>query len=134
MGKSIASFKDLIVYQEAYRASIDVMLEIVSKLPDSEKYDLKDQLRRSCKAISRLIAEGYAKKHQRAGFRKYLDDALGESNEIIVSLNHAKDLYYKYVDIKLCDNLINRYDILGKQIYRLAEAWVYFRRKPSPTS
>jgi hypothetical protein len=26
----------------------------------------------------RLIAEGYAKRHQKAGFQKYLDDALAE--------------------------------------------------------
>ena len=38
------------------------MMKIVPKLPDSEKYDLKDQLARSSKAIPRLIAEGYAKR------------------------------------------------------------------------
>jgi len=40
-----------------------VMKEIAAKLPDSEKYDLKYQLSRTCKAIPRLIAEGYAKRH-----------------------------------------------------------------------
>ena len=77
--KPITSFRDLEVYQNTYKAMLIVMKEIISKLPDSEKYDLKDQLSRSCKAIPRLIAEGYAKRHQRAGFQKYLDDALTES-------------------------------------------------------
>lgn len=123
MNKKIVSFTDLIVYQNSYRSSIEVMKKIVPKLPDEERYDLKDQLRRSCKAIPHLIAEGYAKRHQTKGFQKYLDDALGECNEIIVSLSHAKDIYDRYVDTKLCEELIEIYDITGKQIYKLAESW-----------
>ena len=72
--KKIKSFADLDVYQRTYSAGIEVMNKIVSKLPDSEKRDLKDQLSRSCKAIPRLIAEGCAKRHQKRGFQKYLDD------------------------------------------------------------
>ena len=67
------------------------MKEIVPRLPDSEKFDLKDQLSRSSKAIPRLIAEGFAKKHQKAGFQKYLDDAMAESNETQVSVCQSKD-------------------------------------------
>lgn len=60
--RPIASFRDLEVYQNSYRACIEVMTKIISNLPDSEKYDLKDQLSRSVKAIPRLIAEGVRKK------------------------------------------------------------------------
>ncbi len=66
--KRITSFKDLEVYQSSYNSMLIVMKEIVPKLPENEKYDLKDQLSRACKTIPRLIAEGYAKRHQRAGF------------------------------------------------------------------
>jgi len=61
--KLIVSFHDLIVYQDTYKASITVMTKIVPMLPNSERYDLRDQMSRSCKAIPRLIAEGYAKRH-----------------------------------------------------------------------
>jgi four helix bundle protein len=131
-GKKIVSFTDLIVYQNSYSASLEIMTKLVPKLPDEEKYDLKDQLRRSCKAIPRLIAEGYAKRHQKHGFQKYLDDAIGECNEIIVSLSHAKDIYYKYIDINLCEKLIKGYDITGKQIYRLSEGWSKIKGKSVP--
>ena len=90
--KRITSFKDLEVYQNSYNAMLTVMKEIVPKLPDSEKYDLRDQLSRACKAIPRLIAEGYAKRHQKAGFQKYIDDAMGECNEMVVSLCQARDI------------------------------------------
>lgn len=63
----IVSFRDLIVYQNTYEAMLLVMREIIPKLPGSEKYDLKDQLSRSVKAIPRLIVEGYAKRHQKFG-------------------------------------------------------------------
>lgn len=132
--KKIVSFYDLIVYQNTYKASIEVMTKIVQKLPEEEKYDLADQLRRACKAIPRLIAEGYAKRHQRAGFQKYLDDALSECNEIIVSLSHAKDIYPKYVDVKICEDFISIYDVAGKQIYRLAESWTKFKGKSRPNT
>lgn len=124
----ITSYRDLDVYQRAYNACLSVMKNIVQKLPAEEKYDLKDQLSRSSKSVPRLIAEGFAKKHQRAGFQKYLDDALGESNETQVGLCQSRDIYYKNIDIKLCDELINEYDIISKQIYRLRESWNKFPR------
>ncbi len=79
--KPIKSFKDMVVYQNTYKSMLVVMKEIIPQLPESEKYDLKDQLSCACKAIPRLIAEGYAKRHQKAGFLKYLDDAMAECNE-----------------------------------------------------
>ena len=85
--KRITSFRDLEVYQNTYKAMLIVMKEIVLKLPDSEKYDLRNQLSRACKSIPGLIAEGYAKRHQKAGFQKYIDDAMGECNEMVFSLS-----------------------------------------------
>ena len=123
----IASFRDLTVYQTAYKLSILVMTKIISKLPDSEKFDLKDQLSRSCKAIPRLIAEGYAKKHQKAGFQKYLDDAMAETNETMVGICHCRDIYK--IEIALCEKLVKEYEILGRQLYRLSEAWDNFKYK-----
>ena len=55
MEKKITSFRDLEVYQNTYKACVDVITKIVPKLPDFEKNDLKNQLRRSVKAIPRLI-------------------------------------------------------------------------------
>jgi len=124
--QKIKSYKDLEIYQRAYNACLIVMKDIVPKLPYSEKYDLKDQLSRSSKAIPRLIAEGYAKKHQKAGFQKYLDDAMAESNETGVSVCQSRDIYPNHVDITICEQLITEYDIIGKQLYRLREAWSKF--------
>ena len=131
--KPIKSFKDLDVYQSSYKAMLSVFQHILPKLPKEEQYDLKDQLRRSAKAIPRLIAEGHSKRHQKRGFQKYLDDAMAESNETIVSLNQAKDVYSNYVDINVCNELIDIYDKTSRQLYNLSLAWTKFgQRKERP--
>lgn len=127
--KRIASFKDLNVYQNSYDSMLVVMKEIVPKLPDSEKYDLRDQISRACKAIPRLIAEGYAKCHQKAGFQKYIDDAMGESNEMIVSLSQCRDIYPSYLNTKQCDSIIDIYDKTARQPYKLGIGWTNFKTR-----
>jgi four helix bundle protein len=123
----ITSYRDLDVYKRAYKMSIIVCRDIVPKLPKEERFDLIDQLRRSSKAVPRLIAEGYAKKHQNKGFQKYIDDAMAEANETAVGLCHVRDLYPQYINSTLCQKLVNQYDIIGKQLYKLRESWCKFK-------
>jgi four helix bundle protein len=127
--KKITSFKDLKVYQGSYQLCIEVMKEILPKLPESERHDLKNQLSRSTKAVPRLIAEGYAKRHQRMGFQKYIDDAMAECNETIVGLEQCKDIYGDIIKGISFIELIDSYDKIGRQLYKLAEAWSRFRSK-----
>lgn len=124
--KKIISFRDLEVYRNTYDAMLLVMREIIPKLPESEKYDLKDQLSRSVKAIPRLIVEGYAKRHQKFGFQKYLDDAIAECNESIVSIEQCRDIYN--VNPELCNKLVKMFDQSARQLFRLAEAWDKFSK------
>ena len=126
--RRITSFRDLEVYQNSYQGCIEVMRKIIPSIPDIERNDLKSQLRRSVKAIPRLIAEGYAKRHQKHGFQKYLDDAMGECNETIVGLEQCRDLYGQSVDKRLCEQLIDLYDKSGRQLYNLSSAWSRFKR------
>lgn len=125
--KPIRSFLDLEVYQNTYQASILVLTEIIPRLPKYEQDDLGDQMKRSCKAVPRLIAEGYSKRHQARGFQKYLDDSLAESNEMIVCLSHCKDVYGKFMDLPLINCLLDAYDKSSRQIYNLSKAWRDFK-------
>jgi four helix bundle protein len=119
------SYKDLIVYNNSYEACIKVHKELLPMLPKYEKFDLISQLSRSTKAVPRLIAEGYAKKHQKRGFQKYLDDAMAESNESIVGIEQSRDIYN--VNNQLCASLIKSYDITSRQLYKLSIAWSKFK-------
>lgn len=121
----IKSFRDLEVYQESYSSMLKVFKELLPLLPLLEKFDLKDQLSRSTKAVPRLIAEGYAKRHQKMGFQKYLDDAMAEANETVVGIEMCKDLFG--IDVEPCNFLIDKYDKIGRQLYNLATAWSKFK-------
>ena len=129
--KQIRSFRDLDVYQNAYKAMLIMHAEVLPKLPIHEKFDLRDQLSRSTKAVPRLIAEGYSKKHQKAGFQKYLDDAHGEANESIVGIEQCRDLYH--VDTILCDRLVDAYDKIARQLFKLSEVWDSFTNRRRQT-
>ncbi|MFH1207500.1 MAG: four helix bundle protein [Patescibacteria group bacterium] len=127
MNNPIKSFKDLDVYCNLYSACIEVMTNIIPFLPVLEKYDLRDQLSRSCKAAPRLVAEGYAKKHQKQGFQKYIDDAMAECNECVVSLEQVKDIYH--LEVERCEKLVDAYDKSARQLFNLAIAWDKFKNR-----
>ena len=122
----ILSYADLDVYKRAYAACILIMKEVIPCLPESEKYDLKDQLSRSCKSIPRLIAEGFAKKYQKAGFQKYLVDGIGESDETQVSLCQCRDIYGYLMPLEIVNHLIGEYDIISRKLFKLKEKWSAF--------
>jgi len=131
--KSIRSFKDLEVYQNSYKAMLTVMREVVTQLPAAEKYDLKHQTSRACKSIPMLIAEGYTKRHQKAGFQKYLDDAMAECNEMIVNLEQSSDIYGIKPSSMNMEELIDLYDKSGRQLYNLSNAWTQFKSSKRQT-
>jgi four helix bundle protein len=112
---------DLDVYKRAFSVSKEILFYLIPRLPANEKFGLADQMRRASKAIPALIAEGYAKKSQQKGFQRYLIDAMGEANEMIVHLCYAKEYLCK--DHLTLDKLIEEYNIIGKQLYRLHESW-----------
>jgi len=125
----IKNYKDLIVYQNTYKAMLIVLKDIILSLPKEEKYDLVDQMRRCSKGIPSLIAEGFAKRYQVKSWRKYLDDTIGEINEIQHHLDVCMDVYPKFVNMKKCEEVKEIYEISSKQIYKLKESWKNFHEE-----
>ncbi len=126
--KPIRNFKDLEVYNRLYTAMKIVMKEITPQLPKEERYDLADQLNRSCKAGPALIAEGFAKRYQKRSWKKYIEDTIGESNEMIHHLSVCIDIYPQFIDVETCQELIREYDIANRQLYRLKLRWTDFHK------
>ena len=121
--KPIKSFYDLIVYQNLYKAMMLVLTQIISKLQKEEKFDLVDQASRACKAAPAILAEGFAKRYQLRQWKKYLNDVIGECNEMIHHLSVCKDIYSRYVDTAVCDETINLYNLSCKQLTKLGQVW-----------
>ena len=119
----IKSFLDLEVYQESFQLSLEVE-EIVKKFLPEEKYLLVDQMKRCSRAIPAMIAEGYTKRESLREFKKFLRDALAEANEMMNHLAFAKAK--KYIGMNYADKLIERYNIVGKKLFKLKENWQSF--------
>jgi len=51
----IESFKDLIVYQKAYKLAKEIF-EISKSFPKEERYSLTDQMRRSSRSVTSCLA------------------------------------------------------------------------------
>lgn len=119
----IKSFKDLEVYKEAYDLAIITNREVI-KLPLFEKNDLGSQIRRCSKSSPANIAEGWAKRRFPKEFKRYIDSAIGSSNEMEVHLSMARDLGYWRKEF--CDELIQRYIHLGGKLVNLRNRWQIF--------
>lgn len=127
--KTIKGFQDLIVYQNLYKAMVIIHKQIISSLPKEERFNLVDQMRRASKAGPALIAEGFAKRYQKRQWHKYINDTIGECNEMIHHLSVGIDIYDKYVDIELCKKVIEMYDISCKQLTKLGQSWQNYHDK-----
>ena len=54
---------------------------------------------------------------------------MGECNEMVVHLEFCKDLYSRFIDDKLCEELLEIYDKTGRQLYNLSKSWTNFKEK-----
>jgi four helix bundle protein len=116
----MAGYRTLEVYQKAYKLSLEIH-RVTQTFPEFERYELGSQLRRATLSIVLNIAEGYGRKDTKAEFQHFLRIALGSCNETLVLLEMSKDL--NYLTEEKQQEYCQAYTIIGKQIYRLKEAW-----------
>jgi len=102
----IESFKDLIVYQKAYKLAMKIF-ELSRGFPKEEKYSLTDQIRRSSRSVTSNLAEAWAKRRYEKSFVNKLTDSLGEENETEVWLDYSKDC--GYIQEATHESLVNEY-------------------------
>ena len=121
----IRSFRDLEVYKEAIELAI-IIERLIKTFPKFEQFLLVDQMRRASRAIGALIAEGYARRVSLKTLQQYLNETIGEANEMISHLEIADKLGY-IKEPGLGKQLIERYDILGKKLFNLKNNWQNFK-------
>jgi four helix bundle protein len=109
----INSFKELIVYQKAYKLAMEIF-EITKGFPKDEKYSLTDQIRRSSRSVTSCIAESWAKRRYEKAFVNKLTDSLGEENETETWIDYSLDC--KYIDKDIHDQLLNEYNEVRKML------------------
>jgi four helix bundle protein len=82
------------------------------QLPKYELYEQGSQIRRSSKAITSCIVEGYGRKKYKADFLKFLIYAHASCDETILHLNFLKDIH----NPPQIASSINSYNQLGRKI------------------
>ena len=118
---AVRSFRDLEVYQKAYRLSLDVHKATLG-FPKMEQYALADQMRRGSKSICANVAEGFAKQRASAAeFRRYLMIAVGSSDEMKVWLDYSRDL--DYLDAAIVEQWQAEYARISRMLHGLMESW-----------
>jgi four helix bundle protein len=109
----VNSFRDLIVYQKAYKLAMEIF-EISKSFPKEEKYSLTDQMRRSSRSVTSNIAEAWARKRYLKSFVNKLTDSLGEEYETEVWLDYSRDT--KYITALKHSELMSEYDEVRKML------------------
>jgi four helix bundle protein len=106
------SYKDLEIYQLAYKLAIEVH-RLSLTLPKYELFEQGSQIRRSSKSIKDNIAEGFGRRRYRDEFIRFLIFSQSSCDETISQLNMISDIHFSENPL---NDLINQYEILGKQI------------------
>lgn len=109
----IRSFRDLIVYQKAFKLAMDIF-NITKSFPKEEKYLLIDQIRRPSCSVPGNIAESWAKKIYQKVFVNKLSDALGEEYDTEVRLDFSKEC--GYINERLYSDLLAEYEEVRKML------------------
>jgi len=91
--KVIKSHKELIVYQLAFKISMEIF-QITKSFPKEEIFSLTSQIRRSSRSICSNLAEAFRKRRYEKAFVSKLSDSEGEAAETQVWLDYSLECKY----------------------------------------
>jgi four helix bundle protein len=74
------NYKDLKIWQKSFQLSVDIY-RITQDFPDTEKFGLVSQMRRSAISIFSNIAEGHGRSSDK-DFSRFLNISIGSTNEL----------------------------------------------------
>jgi four helix bundle protein len=114
---SFKSFKDLEIYQSAYKLAIKVH-HLSLGLPKYELFEQGSQVRRSSKNVKDNIAEGFGRRRYKDEFIRFLIFSQVSCDETISHINMISEIHYPD---KPLTELIDEYEVLGKQINKFIQ-------------
>jgi four helix bundle protein len=117
----VKSYRDLDIYNESKRLAIEIH-KMSMTLPKIELYEEGSQIRRSSKAVTSLIVEGYGRRRYKADYIKYLIYSQAECDETMTHLDFLFETR-SLTDGTLHSKLKEEYDSLSKRINKFIQ-WV----------
>ncbi len=121
------SYRDLEVYKQSKLLAV-LIHKMSMQLPKFELYEEGSQIRRSSKAVTSAIVEGYGRRRYKAEFIRYLIFAQSECDETIVHLEFLFETT-SLKDQKIYTQLQTGYNSLSKQINKFIQ-WVELNFNP----
>ena len=115
------SFRDLEIYQESKRLAIE-MHKLSLQFPKYELYEEGSQVRRSSKAVTVAIVEGFGRRRYKADYIKHLIYSQAECDETITHLDFLFETE-SFSDKEKYNLIVNDYDLLSKRINKFIQ-WV----------
>lgn len=119
----VESFRDLRVYQDAFRAARKIF-QCTKSWPKEERYALTDQIRRSSRSVFANVAEAWRKQRSPKHFISKLSDADAETTETRAWLDAALD--HEYIDQESYSDLDTMYDQISASLVTMmtnADDW-----------
>jgi len=123
--KIIKSHKELIVFQSAFKSSMEIF-SISKSFPKEEVFSLTSQVRRSSRSVSANIAEAFRKRRYEKSFISKLSDSEAEAAETQVWLDYS--LECGYLSENIYRNIFNDYEkIIGMLVNMIQhpEKWSF---------
>ena len=114
----IRSFRELEVYQMALQQAERIFV-LTKGFPKEETYAMSDQMRRSSRAVSALVAEAWARRPYPAAFVNKVNEALGEAMETQAWLDHA--CRCGYIPPEHYHDLDTTWQHIGAMLHRMVQ-------------
>ena len=115
------SYRELEVFIESKRLAIEVH-KVSLSLPKFEMFEEGSQIRRSSKAVTTAIVEGYGRRRYKADFIKHLVYAQSECDETILHLDFLFETG-SWKDTECFNRMQLEYNSLSKRINKFIQ-WV----------
>jgi four helix bundle protein len=120
------SFKDLLVYQKAFKLAMEIY-HVSRSFPKEELYSLTNQIRKSSRSVCSCIGEGYRKRRYEAHFINKITDADMENSETQVWLDFA--LACEFLAKDIYQDLTTKSEEVGKMLNHIIENPEKYNRK-----
>ena len=117
---AIKSYRDLDVYKRARQLILPVY-QLAERLPNEEKFDLRDQMRRACKSVVDNIVEGYSHKVTPAKAKLFWRLSMGSANEMVEHLEQV--ILLNYAPPLVVQPMVEEYTVIAKQLNKLIQNW-----------
>jgi four helix bundle protein len=108
------SYRDLDIYKESKRLAIEIHRMSLT-LPKFELYEEGGQIRRSSKAITSMIVEGYGRRRYKADYIKYLVFSHAECDETMIHLDFLFETESLKNETHYC-SIKSDYEVLSRKI------------------